>query len=228
MMVTIVVFPGTNREHDMRQALEHCGAMVNMAWYADTHIARTDLIVLPGGFSFGDYLRCGAVAARAPIMREVVRLAQDGTPVLGICNGFQILIESGLLPGALLQNRNLGFICRMISVRLENAAHPFTDGMKTGDVMRIPIAHGEGNYFADPEICKRLEDGNRIVFRYTGYPSAPGDEINPNGSTNAIAGIINENGNVLGMMPHPENAVLPRRQSSDGLAFLQGMVEALS
>ncbi len=224
MKAALVMFPGTNREDDMRGALEGAGATVVDVWHRDSEIPSCDLVVLPGGFSYGDYLRCGAMAARSPVVRSVVEAARSGRPVLGVCNGFQILIETGLLPGALLRNAGLAFVCREVSLRLERRCPPLTGHLAKGDVIRVPVAHGEGNYFADADTLARLEDGDRIAFRYVRGADGRG---NPNGSTDDIAGIVNPAGNVLGMMPHPEDATGPRHMSSDAAPLFRGLVESL-
>jgi len=228
MKAAIVLFPGTNREVDMKDALERSGATTEMIWHGDASILACDLIVLPGGFSYGDYLRCGAMAAHSPVMKDVVARAKAGTPVLGVCNGFQTLIETELLPGALLRNASLSFVCRDVHLRLEHKHPPLTGRLAEGDVIRVPVAHGDGNYFADAEMLKRLEGEGRIAFRYVAGPDEPEGRANPNGSTADIAGIVNDAGNVLGMMPHPEDATGPRQQSLDAVPLFQGIVEALS
>ena len=228
MKAVVVVFPGTNRETDMRDALEFCGADVGFAWHGDAGLPACDLVVLPGGFSHGDYLRCGAMAARSPVMRSVAERARSGTPVLGVCNGFQILVEAGLLPGALLRNAALNFVCRHVHLRLENPHEPLTGNLSRGDVIRVPVAHGDGNYFADGDLLARLEDSGRIAFRYVAGPGSGNRDANPNGSVADIAGIVNKTGNVLGMMPHPENATGPRQHSRDGGALFRGLVGALT
>ena len=225
MKAALVMFPGTNRDADMRDALERAGAEVAAVWHRDSELPPCDLVVLPGGFSYGDYLRCGAMAARSPVMRSVIRSAGRGTPVLGVCNGFQILIEAGLLPGALLRNAGLDFVCRDVHLRLENGCPPLTGRLAKGDVIRVPVAHGEGNYFADRDMLAMLEDEDRIVFRYVAGADGRG---NPNGSTADIAGIVNASGNVLGMMPHPEDATGEHQQSLDAVPFFEGIVEGLS
>ncbi len=226
MKAAIVVFPGTNREAEMKAALEGAGATTELVWHGDGALPACDLLVLPGGFSYGDYLRCGAMAARSPAMAEVARRARAGRPVLGVCNGFQMLIEAGLLPGALLRNAGLDFVCRDVHLRLENP-QPLTGTLKAGATMRVPVAHGEGNYTADAALLRRLRDSGRIVFRYVAGPGEPAWRANPNGSSDAIAAIANRAGNVLGMMPHPENASLPRQGSGDGAAFFRALVEAV-
>ncbi len=229
MKAAVVVFPGINRERDMARTLKLVsGNEPAMVWHADTALpAGTDLVVIPGGFSYGDYLRCGAIAARAPIMDAVRAHAAQGGLTLGVCNGFQILCEAGLLPGVLMRNANLRFICRDVYLRVERSDTPFTRGYNAGQVIRVPVAHGEGNYIADAETIARLEGEGRVIFRY----SAPDGMIDPtwnlNGATNAIAGIVNERGNVLGMMPHPENHVEAALGVTDGRGLFAGLVEAL-
>ena len=229
MKSAVIVFPGINRERDMARALKLIsGREANMVWHADTALPPgTDLVVIPGGFSYGDYLRCGAIAARAPIMDAVRTHAAGGGLVLGVCNGFQILCEAGLLPGVLMRNQALKFISRDLFLRVERSDSPFTRGYNAGQVIRVPVAHGEGNYVADAETLARLEDDGRVLFRY----AAPGGSLDPawnlNGASNAIAGIVNAGGNVLGMMPHPENHVEPEMGCTDGRGLFAGLVEAL-
>ncbi|HZP69309.1 MAG TPA: phosphoribosylformylglycinamidine synthase subunit PurQ, partial [Pseudolabrys sp.] len=205
MKAAVLVFPGINRERDMARTLRLIsGREPTMVWHADSEIpAGTDLVVLPGGFSYGDYLRCGAIAARSPIMGAVRAYAARGGLVLGVCNGFQILCEAGLLPGVLMRNENLRFICRDVYLRVERSDTPFTRGYNAGQVIKVPVAHGEGNYIADGETIARLEGEGRVIFRYVAPDGSRDEAYNFNGATNAIAGIINERGNVLGMMPHP-------------------------
>src|ERR1700683_5061731 len=205
MKSAILVFPGINRERDMARALRLAsGHEPAMVWHAETSLPRgTDLVVVPGGFSYGDYLRCGAIAARAPVMDAVRGFAGDGGLVLGVCNGFQILCESGLLPGVLMRNARLKFICHDVCLRVERSGSPFTRGYNAGQVIRVPIAHGEGNYVADDATLARLEGEGRVLFRYVSPAGALDPAWNVNGASNAIAGIVNEAGNVLGMMPHP-------------------------
>ena len=212
----------------MQDALERSGASTQMVWHGDATVPACDLIVLPGGFAYGDYLRCGAMAAHSPVMKDIVAKAKAGTPVLGVCNGFQTLIETELLPGALLKNASLSFVCRDVHLRLENRHPPLTGQLAEGNMIRVPVAHGDGNYFADDEMLKRLEGEGRIAFRYVAGPDEPESRANPNGSTADIAGIVNDAGNVLGMMPHPEDATGPRQQSLDAVPLFQGIVEALS
>lgn len=228
MKAAIVVFPGTNREPDMIAALRRAGiTAIRLVWHKDSDIKNADLIVLPGGFSYGDYLRCGAMAAQSPVMREVVAQAKRGIKVLGVCNGFQILVESGLLPGALLRNRSLKFICKQVHLKTETSGSAFTAALTPGQVIRVPVAHGEGNYFAAPETLRALEDQDRIAFRYCDANGAVTDAANPNGSIGNIAGILNESRNVLGMMPHPENATQDHQGSLSGLPVFESLMKAL-
>ena len=200
------------------------GKKPEMVWHADTSLpARTDLVVLPGGFSYGDYLRCGAIAARAPIMSAVRTHAEKGGLVLGICNGFQILCEAGLLPGVLMRNARLKFMCREVYLRVERSDTPFSRRYNAGDVIRVPVAHGEGNYVADPETVARLEGEGRVLFRYTSPDGKLDEEWNYNGATNAIAGVLSEKLNVLGLMPHPENHVDPIVGPVDGRGFFESI-----
>lgn len=216
MKVGVVTFPGSNCDADARYAAQLAGGTVVSLWHKDTSIpADLDLVILPGGFSYGDYLRTGAIARFSPIMAEVVNFAAAGGLVIGICNGFQILCEAGLLPGALTRNHNLQFICKDVLLCTENTSTPFTSSIQPGTTLRIPIAHGEGCYVASPEVIQELEDSNRVVFRYVGD--------NPNGSMNAIAGIVNASGNVLGMMPHPERAAESILGSSDGMSIFSSI-----
>jgi phosphoribosylformylglycinamidine synthase I len=229
MNAAVLVFPGINRERDMTRTLELIsGRAPAVVWHADTALpAGTDLVVIPGGFSYGDYLRCGAIAARSPIMDAVRGFAGKGGLVLGVCNGFQILCEAGLLPGVLMRNAQLRFICRDVYLRVEHSDSPFTCGYNAGQVIRVPVAHGEGNYIADADTIKRIEDEGRVLFRYCS-PSGEFDAAwNVNGAINAIAGIVNERGNVLGMMPHPENHVEAAIGVTDGRGLFAGLVDTL-
>jgi phosphoribosylformylglycinamidine synthase I len=227
MRAAVVVFPGINRERDMARALTLIsGRAPAMVWHADTALPEgTDLVVLPGGFSYGDYLRCGAIAARAPIMGAVREHAEKGGLVLGVCNGFQILCEAGLLPGVLLRNAALKFICRDVHMRVERSDTPFTRGYNAGQVIRVPTAHGEGNYFASPETLAQLEAEGRVLFRYTDPEGKLAASANVNGATNAIAGVLSEKHNVLGLMPHPENHVETIMGSTDGRGLFAGLVD---
>ena len=212
----------------MAEALEMAsGRAPAMVWHRDAGLPDSDLIVVPGGFSYGDYLRAGAMAAHSPVLRGVAAAARRGVAVLGVCNGFQILVEAGLLPGALLRNASLKFVCRDIGLRVANDGTMFARGYRAGQVLRMPVAHHDGNYFADPDTLDRLEAENRIAFRYAPLDGEAAERFNPNGSAHHIAGIYNESGNVLGMMPHPENAVRPDQGSTDGLGLFAGLAAAL-
>jgi phosphoribosylformylglycinamidine synthase len=220
MKFGVVVFPGSNCDHDAWYAVTHnLGHQAEYLWHDSESLNGVDAVILPGGFSYGDYLRCGAIAKFSRIMRSVERFARDGGLVLGICNGFQILVECGLLPGALIRNRGLKFICRQVELRVETVNSPFTSEFQKGQIVRIPIAHGEGCYVADPGTLEELEAEDRVAFRYVD---------NPNGSLNDIAGILNAGRNVLGMMPHPERASDPLMGSTDGLLVFRSMVTLLS
>lgn len=217
MKPTVIVFPASNCDRDAAVALEKAtGKKTTMVWHGDTELPDTDFIVLPGGFSYGDYLRSGAMAARSPIMRAVIEKANAGTPVIGICNGFQILTEAGLLPGALLRNAGLKFVCRTVTLHVENSQSLFTSGFSKGQYVDLPVANLDGNYFADSETLDRLEGEGRVAFRYVD---------NPNGSSRDIAGVLNQAGNVLGMMPHPERMISPLLGGVDGTAFFKGIVD---
>jgi phosphoribosylformylglycinamidine synthase I len=227
MNSAVLVFPGINRERDMARTLRLIsGRAPAMVWHADMALpAGTNLVVLPGGFSYGDYLRCGAIAARSPIMEAVRAHAASGGLVLGVCNGFQILCEAGLLPGVLMRNAALKFICRDAYLRIERSDTPFTRGYSAGQVIRVPVAHGEGNYIADAETIARLEGEGRVLFRYVAPDGALNPEWNVNGTMDSIAGILNEKGNVLGMMPHPENHVEAALGRTDGRGLFAGLVD---
>jgi phosphoribosylformylglycinamidine synthase subunit PurQ / glutaminase len=220
MKFGVVVFPGSNCDHDAWYAVsQNLGQEAEYLWHDSPSLGAVDAVILPGGFAYGDYLRCGAIAKFSPVMAAVRKFAQDGGLVLGICNGFQILVESGLLPGALVRNRGLRFICRPVRLRTETTNSPFTSGAQKGQILTVPIAHGEGCYYADEETLDRLEAEDRVVFRYLD---------NPNGSLRDIAGILNEGRNVLGMMPHPERAADALMGSTDGRVVLESMVAALA
>lgn len=231
MKAAIVVFPGTNRERDMAIALRRVtGQAPRMIWHHETDLSGIDLVVLPGGFSYGDYLRCGAMAAHSPIMGAVRDFAAKGGHILGVCNGFQILTESNLLPGALLRNANLRFLSQDCYLRVEAENTPFTRRWKKGDVFRTPLAHGDGNYTADAQTLATLEGEGRVAFRYAdakGHVQADDAGSNPNGSVNSIAGVLSENKRICGMMPHPEDLVDPLMGGEDGLPLFEGLVEAL-
>ena len=221
MKASVIVFPGSNCDRDVQTALSNAiGKPVEMVWHGESELSKTDLIVLPGGFSYGDYLRSGAMSARSPIMREVITKAGQGVAILGICNGFQVLTETGLLPGALLRNAGLKFVCRNVQIRVENNQTPFTNLYKQGEILTIPIAHHDGQYFAQTKILAKLQDQERIAFRYY--------NDNPNGSVDDIAGIFNERKNVLGLMPHPERAADTIHGSTDGQGMMQSLIKALS
>ena len=221
----VVVFPGSNCDHDAFYALHKVLEFdVNFLWHKDTDLKECDVIILPGGFSYGDYLRTGAIARFSPIMNSVIDFAKNGGYVIGICNGFQILLEAGLLPGALLQNISLKFICKDVYLSVENYKSNFTKGIKDKTVLNLPIAHGDGNYFADENTLKELEDNNQIVFRYSSKDGNVSNEINPNGSLKNIAGITNKNGNVLGMMPHPQRSCNPILAKTDGSLIFNALV----
>ncbi len=224
MKAGVVVFPGSNCDHDCYHVLKHVLGMDTVfLWHKDADLKGADLVVLPGGFSYGDYLRCGAIAKHSPIMQEVSEFADKGGHVLGICNGFQVLTESGLLPGALLRNTELKFICKYVNLRVDNAGTAFTSRYADGEIVRIPIAHAEGNYFASEEVIKELEENNQVVFRYCDEYGETSDGSNPNGSINGIAGIINKGGNVLGMMPHPERCAEEIMQTKDGFHIFESL-----
>jgi phosphoribosylformylglycinamidine synthase len=228
MRTVVIIFPGSNREQDVCAALTCASGREPLrVWHREAALPPSDLIVLPGGFAYGDYLRCGAIAAHSPIMREVRDRAAKGTPVLGICNGFQILTEARLLPGALLPNRSLRFICRDVDLRVENNQTIFTCGYEAEQTIRMPVAHHDGNYTADPVTLDRLEGSGRVAFRYCRPNGERSEEANFNGSARAIAGIFNETRTVLGLMPHPENASDPLLGGTDGKAFFDGLVSAL-
>ncbi|MFL9499481.1 phosphoribosylformylglycinamidine synthase subunit PurQ [Rhodopseudomonas palustris] len=227
MKSAVLVFPGINRERDMARALKLVsGNDAAMVWHAETELPKgTDLVVVPGGFSYGDYLRCGAIAARAPVMDAVRKFAAGGGLVLGVCNGFQILCESGLLPGVLMRNARLKFICRDVHLRVERNDTPFTRGYKAGQVIKVPVAHGEGNYEADEDTVKRLEGDGRVLYRYCSPEGEVGESHNINGAAASIAGIVSERGNVLGMMPHPENHVEDIMGCTDGRGLFAGLAQ---
>lgn len=220
MKIGVVVFPGSNCDHDAWYAFSHnLGHQAEYLWHASSSVGDVDAVILPGGFSYGDYLRCGAIAKFSPIMNAVRKFANDGGLVAGFCNGFQILVESGLLPGALIRNRGLKFICAPVKLRVESTNSPFTSGGRQSQILTLPIAHGEGCYYADDRTLDELEAEQRVLFRYV---------ENPNGSLRDIAGICNAGRNVLGMMPHPERASDPLMGSTDGLVILQSMVASLT
>jgi phosphoribosylformylglycinamidine synthase subunit PurQ / glutaminase len=229
MKSAVIVFPGSNCDRDAAVALEAAtGRPPAMVWHGDAELPASDLIVLPGGFSYGDYLRSGAMAAHSPIMREVIKRANAGTLVLGICNGFQVLAEARLLPGVLMRNASLRFICKDVHLRVERTDTSFTGRYKKGEVVKFAIAHKDGSYFADNETLKRLEGEGRVAFRYCDPQGQIGAEANPNGSRNNIAGIYNEARTVLGLMPHPERLADPALSGTDGAKMFTGLVESLA
>lgn len=229
MKAGVVVFPGSNCDRDVAVALEQStGTKTAMIWHRDTDLPDLDLIVVPGGFSYGDYLRCGAMAAHSPVMQEIKRRAAKGTRVLGICNGFQIIAEAGLVPGVLLRNRDLKYVCKDVFLRVEDSQSAFTAKYKVGDIVRIPIGHGEGNYFADAETLDRLEGDGLVAFRYCAADGAVTENANPNGSQRNIAGVFNKSRTVLGMMPHPERLSDPKLGGTDGRAMFDALVETLA
>jgi phosphoribosylformylglycinamidine synthase subunit PurQ / glutaminase len=220
MKSAVVVFPGINREGDMMRALEAVTGQKPVAvWHTDAELPKVDIVVVPGGFSYGDYLRCGAIAARSPIMTDIRAKALQGLKVLGVCNGFQIITEAGLLPGALVRNAGLRFVCREVKLRVDNNQTFFTNKMTEGAIVNCPVAHGEGNYICDAETLKAIENEGRVVFRYA-------DGTNPNGAMNDIAGIVNEAGNVIGMMPHPENMIEPLHGRTDCRPLFESLLAA--
>ena len=220
MKFAVIVFPGSNCDHDAQYAAEHVlGQKAEFVWHKETSLGGADVVILPGGFAHGDYLRTGAIARFSPIMTEVSNFAAAGGPVLGICNGFQVLLEAGLLPGAMLRNRSVQFQCEHVRVKVEQTDTPFTLTASVGEVLRIPIAHGEGNYYAEPEVLDRLEKNRQVIFRYLD---------NPNGSANDIAGLCNEQRNVVGLMPHPERACELALGSADGLVMFESVLKAVT
>jgi phosphoribosylformylglycinamidine synthase I len=229
MKFGIVTFPGSNCDYDAYQAVvEQLGEEATFLWHKDHDLQNSDVIVLPGGFSYGDYLRAGAIARFSPVMQDVVAFAKRGGPVLAICNGFQIACEAGLLPGALLRNASLKFVCELVRLRVENTDTLFTNRYERGQIIRVPIAHGDGRYTADDETLDRLEGEGRVVIRYDGGPGDADEWWSPNGSARAIAGIVNETGNILGLMPHPERAVDSLLGSNDGLSIFESMLSRVS
>ena len=229
MKAAVIVYPGSNCDRDVRVALANAaGAEPLAVWHRESEFPDVDLIVLPGGFSYGDYLRPGAMAAHSPAIREIRRRAEKGVSVLGICNGFQILTETGLLPGALLQNAGIKFICRDVHLRVETSESPFTEAYRSGEVLRIPIAHHEGNYFADPKTLDELEGEGQIAFRYCDPEGTVDEDANPNGSICNIAGVFSKDRRILGMMPHPERLAESLLGGEDGKRMFEGLVAAFS
>jgi phosphoribosylformylglycinamidine synthase len=229
MKFAVIVFPGSNCDEDaFHAAASVLGQSAEYVWHKDTDLKGADVVILPGGFAHGDYLRTGAMARFSPVMREIRSFAERGGVVIGICNGFQILLEAGLLPGAMLRNRGLKYRCEHVHVRVEQTDTPATCGATAGQVLHIPIGHGEGNYYAPPDVLDRIEANRQVVLRYTTADGRLDDGANPNGSVHAIAGVCNEGRNVIGMMPHPERACEPALGSVDGLVILQSLVKALA
>jgi len=228
MRVGVITFPGSNCDYDLYKAAQQIGAKVEFIWHRQKNLDGYDAVMLPGGFSYGDYLRAGAIAQISPVMEDVVRFAENGGPVLGICNGFQILCEAGLLPGALVRNASLRFESKDIHILVEQTETLFTSKYQKGQILRIPIAHAEGNYEANEQLLEELEDDGRVVFRYVSSGGEPSKEANPNGSRNSIAGLTNKSGNVLGMMPHPERAMEDILGSVDGVGVFLSMATNLS
>ena len=224
--VAVVIFPGSNCDRDTLAAVEKVGGEAVPVWHQNRDLAGCSTVILPGGFSYGDYLRAGAMAAHSPVMAAVRRHAEEGGPVLGICNGFQMLLEIGLLPGAMLMNRTLRFICRDVYLRVERDGLPLLAHVRRGQVLRLPIAHKEGNWFAPPEVVRQVESGGAVALRYCAPDGGLDDRANPNGALNAIAGLVNAAGNVLGLMPHPERRVRGLVGGEDGAALIRGLVEA--
>jgi phosphoribosylformylglycinamidine synthase len=229
MKSAVVTFPASNCNRDMFDALEKItGQRPHEIWHQDTDVPNVDLIALPGGFSFGDYLRCGAMAARSPAIKAVAAHAERGGNVIGVCNGFQVLTEMGLLPGALMRNRSLKFVCKTVQLKVENENSTFTNAYNQGQVINIPVAHHDGNYFADDETLARIEDNGQVAFRYVNHSGEATKEANPNGSQNNIAGIMNEQGNILGMMPHPERLIEDAQGGTDGRGFFDSIINSLN
>jgi phosphoribosylformylglycinamidine synthase subunit PurQ / glutaminase len=225
--VAVVTFPGSNDDRDAARAVRLLGGEPVPVWHRDADLGGADAVILPGGFAYGDYLRCGAIARFAPAMEAVRTHATAGRPVLGICNGFQILCEAGLLPGALIRNRGLAFVCRRVHVRVESVRTPFTAALEPGDVLEIPIKHGEGQFVADPATLRRIEEEGQVALRYSGPDGSLGDEHNPNGAANHIAGVASAAGNVLGMMPHPEHAVDPDLGPTGGQPLFESLLSSV-
>jgi phosphoribosylformylglycinamidine synthase len=224
----VVVFPGSNCDHDAYHVVKHvCGQEARFVWHKDSDLSGLDAVILPGGFAYGDYLRTGAIARFSPVMRAVGEFAARGGPVLGICNGFQVLQEAGLLPGAMLRNRTVKFLSQPVHIRVERGGTIATEGLPVGEVLTMPIAHGEGNFYAPDEELDRLEREGRVVFRYTTAEGRLEDAANVNGSARAIAGVCNEGGNVVGLMPHPERAAEPLLGSADGRRIFEALVRSL-
>ncbi|OKH13823.1 phosphoribosylformylglycinamidine synthase subunit PurQ [[Limnothrix rosea] IAM M-220] len=229
MKFGVIVFPGSNCDRDMAMVTEGVfGQPTRMVWHQETDVSDLDVIAVPGGFSYGDYLRCGAIARFSPVIKSVIEHANQGKYVLGVCNGFQVLTEIGLLPGALVRNRDLHFICDRVPLKVERNDTNWTRGYKTNQIINIPIAHGEGRYHADPEMLKKIEDNGQVLFRYCDVQGNVNEAANPNGSLNNIAGIMNQQGNVLGMMPHPERASDRNLNNVDGKGLFEGLLNLIA
>jgi len=229
MNVGVVVFPGSNCDRDVVWVTQGLlNQPTRMIWHEDSDLSDIDVVIVPGGFSYGDYLRCGAIARFSPVMQATIKHAEQGKFVLGICNGFQVLTEAGLLPGALVRNRDLHFVCDRVPLKVERTDLLWTNHYRTGEVITLPIAHGEGSYYADADTLKSLEDNHQVLFRYCSAEGKSDPLSNPNGSLNQIAGICNHQGNVLGMMPHPERASDPSLGGTDGLRLFEGMLSAIA
>ncbi len=229
MKAAVIVFPGSNCDRDMKVAIEQSmGSAPAMVWHGDSELPETDLIAIPGGFSYGDYLRCGAIAGNSPIMREVVKKASEGVPVLAVCNGFQVATETGMLPGALLRNANQKFICKDVDLQVVSENERFVGSFKQGQTVRFPVAHHDGNFYADDETLKRLEGEGQVAFRYADEDGNVNDATNINGSRNNIAGIYNDAGNILGLMPHPERLISEQLGGTDGKTFFDNLINSLS
>lgn len=229
MKFGVVVFPGSNCDRDVVWVTQGLlNQPTRMIWHEDSDLSDIDVVIVPGGFSYGDYLRCGAIARFSPVMQSTIKHAEQGKLVLGICNGFQVLTEAGLLPGALVRNRDLHFVCDRVPLKVEHSALPWTQHYQTGEVITLPIAHGEGSYYADADTLKSLEDNHQVLFRYCNARGKSDQSSNPNGSLNHIAGICNRQGNVLGMMPHPERASDPSLGGTDGMRLFEGMLSAIA
>ncbi|MCY7320412.1 MAG: phosphoribosylformylglycinamidine synthase subunit PurQ [Phormidesmis sp. CAN_BIN36] len=229
MKFGVVVFPGSNCDRDVIWVTQGLlNQPTRMIWHEDSDLSDIDVVIVPGGFSYGDYLRCGAIARFSPVMQSTIKHAEQGKLVLGICNGFQVLTEAGLLPGALVRNRDLHFVCDRVPLKVEHSASPWTQHYQKGEVITLPIAHGEGSYYADADTLKSLEDHHQVLFRYCNAEGKSDPSSNPNGSLNHIAGICNRQGNVLGMMPHPERASDPSLGGTDGMRLFEGMLGAIA
>ena len=225
----VIVFPGSNCDHDAYHAMKNVlGCRTKFLWHKDTDLSGIDFLIIPGGFSYGDYLRTGAIARFSPVMQEVIKIAKNGIPVMGICNGFQILLEVGLIPGAMMHNKKLRFICKNTKIRCETSNSLFTKSLQEGQLLNIPVSHGEGNYFIDQEGLKSLQDNDQIIFRYTDWEGNASEKANFNGSTDNIAGIISDARNILGMMPHPERAMEKLLGSEDGKSIFESILNSLS